>query len=125
MTDRIFSGDYSVDMWDAINEAKSKSDLRDALYLVCCRLQELEAKLAKQNQCPYCDNTHEGQCPKVKAIEYFENGQVKRIEFRSLSDYLPPVQPLPDYRWKKISPWTVDVDSGGTTTVTDRIDIVR
>ena len=36
------SGDYSVDMWKAINHAKSKSELRMALYFVCCRMQELE-----------------------------------------------------------------------------------
>jgi len=41
----IFRGDYSTDMWDAINTAKSKGDLRRALYLVCCRVQELEVRL--------------------------------------------------------------------------------
>lgn len=39
---RIFSGENSRSMWDAINSAKSKAELRDALYFVCCRLQELE-----------------------------------------------------------------------------------
>lgn len=43
---RIFGGDYSVDMWREINGAKTVKDLRDALYTVCCRLQDLEAKLA-------------------------------------------------------------------------------
>jgi hypothetical protein len=42
MKTRIFSGDYSRDMWDAINKAKTKRELRGALYFVCCRLQELE-----------------------------------------------------------------------------------
>lgn len=41
---KIMSGDYSEDMWKAINEAKTKDDLKDALYFVCCRLQELESK---------------------------------------------------------------------------------
>jgi hypothetical protein len=41
----IFSGDYSRSMWDAINSAKTNVDLRDALYLACCRLQELESRL--------------------------------------------------------------------------------
>jgi len=41
---KIFSGDYSRDMWEAINNAKTTADLRSALYFVCCRLQELEAK---------------------------------------------------------------------------------
>jgi len=43
--ERIFSGDYSRDMWDKINGARTVRDLSHALYLVCCRLQELEARL--------------------------------------------------------------------------------
>ena len=43
--EKIFSGDYSKDMWDSINNAKTIADLREALYFVCCRLQELESKL--------------------------------------------------------------------------------
>ena len=36
--------------------------------------------------CPYCSNDsvqvyHGGKCPKVKAIEYYENGTVKKVEF--------------------------------------------
>ena len=42
---RIFSGDYSKDMWKAINKAKTKKDLREAIFRVCCRIQELEALL--------------------------------------------------------------------------------
>lgn len=41
---KIFSGDYSKEMWKEINEARSKKELRYALYFVCCKLQELEAK---------------------------------------------------------------------------------
>ena len=43
----IFSGDYSEDMWESINEAKTKGDLRRALYFVCCRLQEFESEIEK------------------------------------------------------------------------------
>ena len=38
--------------------------------------------------CPYCSGAGTtvwhggGPCPNVKAIEYHENGQIKRIEFR-------------------------------------------
>jgi hypothetical protein len=39
----IFSGDGSVDMWNEINKAKTCTDLRLALYTVCCRIQELES----------------------------------------------------------------------------------
>lgn len=42
---RIFSGDYSRDMWESINSAKTVAELRSALYFVCCRLQELESRL--------------------------------------------------------------------------------
>ena len=38
----IFYGDGSRDMWKWINKAKTKKDLRYALYGVCCRIQELE-----------------------------------------------------------------------------------
>ena len=40
----IFSGEYSRKMWAEINTAKTINDLRDALYGVCCKLQELETK---------------------------------------------------------------------------------
>jgi len=41
---KIMSGEYSKDMWRDINEAKTIAELREALYFVCCRLQELESK---------------------------------------------------------------------------------
>lgn len=44
-TDRIFSGEYSRKMWDEINEATDVESLKDALYLVGCRLQEFESKV--------------------------------------------------------------------------------
>lgn len=31
--------------------------------------------------CPYCGSGHAGTCPRIKAIEYFENGMIKRVEF--------------------------------------------
>ena len=47
---RIFSGNYSADMWETINEAKSINELREALYVVCCRIQELEALIDLQEK---------------------------------------------------------------------------
>lgn len=44
--ERIFSGDASVDMWAEINALDALStgdDIRNALYTICCRLQQLEA----------------------------------------------------------------------------------
>ena len=53
--EKIFSGDYSRDMWEAINSAKTKGELRRALYFVCCRLQELESRLTPRAvDCAYC-----------------------------------------------------------------------
>ena len=43
---KIFSGDGSRDMWNDINAAETVDELKDALYFVCCRLQDLESKLA-------------------------------------------------------------------------------
>ena len=36
--------------------------------------------------CPYCSSEgcqvyHVGICPKVKSIEYYENGTIKKVEF--------------------------------------------
>ena len=52
--------------------------------------------------CPHCSGGitevyHFGACPEVKAIEYFPNGTVKRVEFHG--DHLPapdgPCFPIP------------------------------
>jgi len=48
MKKKIFSGDYSRDMWDKINNSESVEDLKFALYLVCCRIQELESKIDRE-----------------------------------------------------------------------------
>lgn len=47
---RIFSGDSSVKMWEGINGSKTVRDLRMALYVVCCRLQELEEKVERKKR---------------------------------------------------------------------------
>jgi hypothetical protein len=44
----IFSGTYSRDMWKAVNAIPSEK-VKDALYFVCCRLQELEARIMQQS----------------------------------------------------------------------------
>ena len=32
--------------------------------------------------CPYCGQHHDGRtCPMVKAMEYYQNGTLKRVEF--------------------------------------------
>jgi hypothetical protein len=39
---RIFSGDESIPLWENINNAKTITELRHALYHLCCKCQELE-----------------------------------------------------------------------------------
>ncbi len=44
-------------------------------------------------KCEHCGSKtpHEGKCPSVKAIEYFPNGKVKRVEYMTAADYCLPV----------------------------------
>lgn len=32
-------------------------------------------------KCPHCGLIHETTCPRIKSIEYHENGMTKRVEF--------------------------------------------
>jgi hypothetical protein len=41
---------------------------------------EADVEVAKQ-PCGWCGNYHLGFCPRIKTIEYHENGLTKRIEF--------------------------------------------
>lgn len=39
-------------------------------------------------ECPYCSDQwskiwHNGVCPKVKSIEYFPDGSIKKVEFKN------------------------------------------
>ena len=58
-----------------------------------CRLEnkggtmENTGTLIVEKGCPYCSSDsmqvyHSGKCPKVKAIEYYSNGTVKKVEFK-------------------------------------------
>lgn len=41
--------------------------------------------------CRHCGKSHGVRCPEVKALEYFESGDLKRVEFVTPADYLAPV----------------------------------
>ena len=45
---KVFGGPYSENMWLAINNASDINSLQWALYLVCCRIGELEAQVVKK-----------------------------------------------------------------------------
>lgn len=51
-------------------------------------------------QCGHCGAYHTGQCPRIKAIEYYGNGQIKRVEYHDpnpapLPSAVPPWWPMP------------------------------
>ncbi len=37
--------------------------------------------------CPYCGLIHTGTCPRIKSIEYYPNGIVKRVELHSMGPF--------------------------------------
>lgn len=43
-----------------------------------------------QNKCRYCGHLHGDLCPHVKAFDYDENGNVKRVEFFTPNDRVHP-----------------------------------
>ena len=53
-------------------------------------------------KCCHCDNHHAGVCPRVKSIEYYECGSVKRVEYHhefvhAASSYTVPTIASPPY----------------------------
>ena len=34
-----------------------------------------------KSECPTCKQWHEGPCPFIKSIEYYQDGTIKRIEY--------------------------------------------
>ncbi len=46
---------------------------------------------AKIVECRFCGKSHGVRCPEIKAIEYHENGAIKRIEYLTPSDYYAPM----------------------------------
>jgi hypothetical protein len=53
-------------------------------------------------KCCHCDNHHAGVCPRVKSIEYYGCGSVKRVEYHPvtvpvLSSLSVPTVTFPPY----------------------------
>jgi hypothetical protein len=51
--------------------------------------------------CQDCGLTHDGRCPNIKAIEYYPDGMVKRVEFFAPNDYMQKIGgwlPAPEQR---------------------------
>ena len=75
----------------------------------------ISTSTANLTHCQHCGNFHTGQCRLIKAIEYYANGQVKRIEFSEPAQAysgLWQTQPAP-----YLPPYQVTSSIGGTTSV--------
>lgn len=46
-------------------------------------------------QCPFCDGWHSMPCPRVKSIEYYPNGTIKKVEYVGDARCEPVYGPLP------------------------------
>lgn len=47
------------------------------------------------NKCRWCGAYHDEKCPIVKAIEYHQDGTVKRVEFLTPADQMQPLMSPP------------------------------
>jgi hypothetical protein len=45
--------------------------------------------------CAHCGNIHQGNCPRIKAIEYFADGAVKRVEYHAPAPITPSAVAAP------------------------------
>ena len=46
--------------------------------------------------CPHCGMGHSGMCPRIKAIEYHQDGTTKRVEYHVPQ---PTIWPSPPSDW--------------------------
>lgn len=46
-------------------------------------------------QCHHCGQWHTGACPRVKSIEYYQNGMIKRVEYFDALETLHDIFPKP------------------------------
>jgi hypothetical protein len=46
-------------------------------------------------KCRWCGMFHESECPRIKSIEYYENGSIKKVElFEPNKKYVIPDVPI-------------------------------
>lgn len=79
----IFSGDYSQEMWTEIKSADTVSELRRAVYTICCRLQEFEARLTQQEWIPYVEQLRKRERAFDDTDQHYIGGiPLARLEIR-------------------------------------------
>jgi hypothetical protein len=47
------------------------------------------------NNCPHCGMIHQMTCPRIRAIDYYQDGSVKRIEFHPPAPAISFSEPVP------------------------------
>lgn len=67
--------------------------------------------------CEHCGAYHTGRCHRIKAIEYYQNGSMKRVEYHDM--YAPSPLPVPAVpNWWESHPWTLgDTSTAGVCSV--------
>lgn len=63
--------------------------------------------MANTQECRWCGVYHGPHCPLVKAVEYFDNGMVKRVGFLTTRDY--HLYPLPANQTPVSVGWGLDI----------------
>jgi hypothetical protein len=53
-------------------------------------LMQTTAAIEPDGKCRFCGKFHGVQCPDVRAIEYYENGSIKRVEYKTAQDFAQP-----------------------------------
>jgi hypothetical protein len=71
---------------------------------------------AMLTKCPHCANYHAGRCPEVRAIEYHQDGSIKRVEYLTPADSMAPVLPAQWQPWQPTMPITGPSGSNGRST---------
>ena len=59
----------------------------------------MSATDGKEGKCRYCGSHHEGACPRVKAVEYYRDGSVKRVEFHDPKPVIVSRRPETNVTW--------------------------
>ena len=61
--------------------------------------------MSDMDHCHYCAGIHPGvRCPAVKAIDYYPNGTIKRVEFVGPPPTLIGVAPAQPWDWNRPFP---------------------
>lgn len=64
--------------------------------------------------CEHCGAHHAGRCHRIKAIDYYPNGTMKRVEY--VDNPAPTYPNEPFAPWWVVPPWTLGTSMSDTAT---------